>query len=497
MSEIKVNKISPRSGTTVTLGDSGDTFTIPSGATINNQGTATNFGATGSASWTTTVKTNSDSGFTAVAGEGYFLNTTAGTISVNLPAGTAGAVVAFKDYAGTFDTNPVTLVQNGSDKIGGSTVNATIATEGIGITLVFIDSTRGWLVTDDGLQSEAQTASFVAATGGNSVDTYGDFKIHPFTGPGTFCVSNAGNSEGSNTVDYLVVAGAGGGGMGGSAASLPSPDKRDGGGGGGAGGYRESSGAASGCYTRSPLGACVAALPVTATGYPVTVGGGGAGSSGNCNPGSNGGNSVFAGTTTITSTGGGGGGSKNNPGGAGSGPFSGNTGGSGGGATHRNSPASNSTTGGGAGNTPPVSPPQGNPGGNANNPWNNARGGGGGGAQGSGAPGCNSGDGGAGFTSCITASPVGYAGGGGAAGGPALGPAPATMADGGEGGVLQAPGTCRVANTFGAGDGAGGSETKTAGTDNRGSGGGGSNPASPGGANGGSGIVVIRYKFQN
>ena len=81
MSEVKVNKISPRSGTTVTLGDSGDTFTIPSGATINNQGTATNFGATGSASWTTTVKTNSDSGFTAVAGEGYFLNTTAGTIT--------------------------------------------------------------------------------------------------------------------------------------------------------------------------------------------------------------------------------------------------------------------------------------------------------------------------------------------------------------------------------------------------------------------------------
>ena len=57
MSEVKVNKISPRSGTTVTLGDSGDTFTIPSGATINNQGTATNFGATGSASWNTTVKT--------------------------------------------------------------------------------------------------------------------------------------------------------------------------------------------------------------------------------------------------------------------------------------------------------------------------------------------------------------------------------------------------------------------------------------------------------
>ena len=105
MSEVKVNKISPRSGTTVTLGDSGDTFTIPSGATINNQGTATNFGATGSASWTTTVKTNSDSGFTAVAGEGYFLDTSSGTISVNLPAGSAGAVVAFADYANNFGTN--------------------------------------------------------------------------------------------------------------------------------------------------------------------------------------------------------------------------------------------------------------------------------------------------------------------------------------------------------------------------------------------------------
>ena len=127
MSEVKVNKISPRSGTDVTLGDSGDTFTLPSGgtltvasgATINNQGTATNFGATGSASWTTTVKTST---FTAVAGEGYFVNTTGGVVSVNLPAGVAGAVVAIKDYAGTFDTNPVTLVQNGSDKIGGSQV---------------------------------------------------------------------------------------------------------------------------------------------------------------------------------------------------------------------------------------------------------------------------------------------------------------------------------------------------------------------------------------
>ena len=150
MSEVKVNKISPRSGTTVTLGDSGDTFTIPSGATINNQGTATNFGATGSASWNTTVNTGD---FTAVAGEGYFVNTTSGAVNVTLPAGTAGAVVGFSDYAQSFDTNALTLVQNGSDKIGGSTANSELTTEGIAVTLVFVDSTQGWLVTDSGLQS--------------------------------------------------------------------------------------------------------------------------------------------------------------------------------------------------------------------------------------------------------------------------------------------------------------------------------------------------------
>jgi hypothetical protein len=74
MSEIKVNKISPRTACgTTTLGDSGDTFTIPAGVTITNSGTAAGFGATGAASWDTTVKTT---GFTAVSGVGYFVNTT-------------------------------------------------------------------------------------------------------------------------------------------------------------------------------------------------------------------------------------------------------------------------------------------------------------------------------------------------------------------------------------------------------------------------------------
>jgi hypothetical protein len=45
MSLLKVNKVSPQSGTDFTLGDSGDTFTVPSGATLTVAGTFTQTGA--------------------------------------------------------------------------------------------------------------------------------------------------------------------------------------------------------------------------------------------------------------------------------------------------------------------------------------------------------------------------------------------------------------------------------------------------------------------
>ena len=468
MSEVKVNKISPRSGTTVTLGDSGDTFTIPSGATINNQGTATNFGATGSASWTTTVKTNSDSGFTAVAGEGYFLDTSSGTISVNLPAGTAGAVVAFKDYAGTFDTNNVTLVQNGSDKIGGSAVNSVLNEEGIAVTLVFIDSTQGWLVTDSGLQSEASGPQYIAATGGTVTTVCTNFKVHTFTSPGTFCVSAVGNPAGSNTISYMVVAGGGG-------VDTSNPGAI---GGGGAGGFREGK-SSQDTYTASPL-ACTAGanagLPVAVTAYPVTIGAGGTGGPTGCTgaatPGSN---SVFSGTTLITSAGGG----------KGRGPSSTtNDGGSGGGGSTVPGPTQ-SPPQIGSGNTPPVTPPQGNPGafGLLPTPGTYAGGGGGGAtAAGTAASPSQGGDGGAGATTNINGSPTAFAGGGGGASGreptaPSI-PAGAGGAGGGGAGGARAAGTAGTANT---GGGAGGT---------------GYGPGYNSGAAGGSGIVVIRYKFQ-
>ena len=96
----------------------------------------------GGTSWQA-VKTST---FTAVAGEGYFINTTGGAIEMDLPAGTLGDEVSFIDYAGTFDTNALTIDPNGSEKIYGSTDSLTVSVERAANTLVYTDGTQGWLL---------------------------------------------------------------------------------------------------------------------------------------------------------------------------------------------------------------------------------------------------------------------------------------------------------------------------------------------------------------
>jgi len=429
MSEVKVNKITPTAACgTVTLGDSGDTFSIPSGVTLDIQGSSS---GVLDIQWDTTAKT---SAFTAVAGNGYFVNTTSAAITVTLPASpSAGDFVAVKDYANTADTNNITIARNGSN-IQGTANDFTISTEGLSIALIYVDATQGWVSTGASKASDiSEQALFVTATGG-TITTCGDFKIHTFTGPGTFCVSSAGNAVGSNSVDYLVVAG-GGGAM------------RDRGGGGGAGGYRASG------FGPAPLQGT--ALPVSVTGYPITVGGGGNGNP--STPCRNGSDSIFS---TITSSGGG---------------YTQAAGGSGGGGRWLSC--------GGAGNTPPVSPPQGNPGGNSSPGAAAAGGGGGATAAGSPAPSNNNGGpGGAGAPNAITGTATTYAGGGGGGGYQGSGGS-GGAGGGGPGGPSQ--GTVGTAGTANTGGGAGG------GTTGCGSAG---DPADS--ANGGSGVVIIRYKFQ-
>jgi hypothetical protein len=442
--------ITQTNATTITLGFSGSTIAIASGAT------QTGFGRTGAVNWDTTPKTTT---VTAVSGVGYFVDTTTTTLTVNLPVGVAGDIVAISDYANTSATNKITIDPNGTDKINGLNQNAEITTNGASVTLIYIDSTRGWKDVNDATLNVTGINPFVVATGG-TILTCGDFKTHVFTGPGTFTVTSAGTPAGSNSVEYLVVAGGASGGKG------------DVGGAGGAGGYRQN-------YP-SPV---TAGLPVTAQAYPITVGAGGTAITSPNTNGNPGNNSIFS---TITSTSGGGGGGPNTGGGPVTGA-AGLPGGSGGGGAH-------GATGGagGTGNTPPTSPSQGNNGGNGSpgpGPAYGAGGGGGAGGVGSNGTSANGGAGGVGSTIATTVfGPTSPSYG-------TPGPAPGRYFAGGGGGGRDDGGTGGAGGSGGGGAGGSSNQNGVNGTANTGGGGGGTGDQSTSGG-GGSGIVVIRYKFQ-
>jgi len=277
-SKIKVdniNKVSDDSniinkcGTTITLGASGDSIALASGAS------QTGFGRTGTVDWQTgSIKTAT---FTAANGEGYFCNTAGGAFTMNLPAGSAGAIVSVQDYNNTFDTNALTVDANGSEKINGGSGGEPVElnTEGRGVTFVYIDATVGWRsVQDNDFTKKGITSTFVSATGGTII-TCGDFKTHVFTGPGTFCVAAASGPVAN--VDYVVVAGGGSGASG-------HNNNTTGAGGGGAGGFRVSNSV--GCVPAPTMSPLVNAtnIPVTVQGYGIVVGGGGTGGN---NPGPN------------------------------------------------------------------------------------------------------------------------------------------------------------------------------------------------------------------
>ena len=238
--------------------------------------------------WDTTAKT---SGFTAVSNTGYVCNTTSSAFTVTLPASpTAGDTIQLLDYAGTFDTNALTISPNGN-KIEGSTSSHTLNGEREGVRLVYIDSTQGWLATS-GINEGTDALSPI-----------------PYS------------------IDFLVIAGGGGGGW--------DQNNDVGAGGGGAGGYRNSYST----ETSGGGGSSEASLTFNVgTVYTITVGAGGAGNTGGGTYlGDNGVNSSISGTgiSTITSTGGGGGAGA-------SGGAAGAAGGSGGGS--RNSGAAGAGT---------------------------------------------------------------------------------------------------------------------------------------------------------
>ena len=234
MSKIEVNEIDKQSGSTLTVGGPGTAVTLGSGAT------QTGFGRTGTVNWCTTAKT---APFTSVSGNGYFINTSSGAVTVTLPSSpSAGDIVAVNDLNGTADCNAITLGRN-SSKINGACSDVKITSERQATTVIYSGATQGWVaINDANAANPALTVEY--------------------------------------NVRYLVVAGGGSGG-GGTAN-----------GGGGAGGYRT---------------VCSANFAVLQGGsFPIQVGGGGtaAAPGPTDNRGNQGTPSIFS---TITSAGGGGG----------------------------------------------------------------------------------------------------------------------------------------------------------------------------------------------
>jgi len=209
----------------------------------------------GGTSWQSSIVTGTT--LSAVAGNGYWIDTTSNACTVTLPASASvGDTIELVDYARNWGTNNVTINQNSLNFQGYSSPNPVYDVDGQSVRIVYSGATQGWIPTSD--------------------DDVTDEVPQPIT------------------ADFLVIAGGGGGGF-------------DDGGGGGAGGYRnsystESSGGGGSSETALELQAGET--------YTITVGAGGSGVT--SDRGGTGGNSSISGTgiTTITSAGGGGGGGR-------------------------------------------------------------------------------------------------------------------------------------------------------------------------------------------
>jgi hypothetical protein len=358
------NNIINENANTITIGKSGDTVQVAAGATLEGAGLA----------WQSDVKT---SAFTAVAGEGYWINTTSAAVTMTLPASASvGDTIEFSDYARTWATNNVTINTNSLNYQGSTSPNPVYDVNGQSVRIVYSGATQGWIPTsDDDVTLETPqnySAEYLLVAGGGGggqansgggaagglLTNYGGTAITLSPGE-TYTVTVGGGgaqrttagqgNDGTDSVlsgtgiSTVTAIGGGGGGRGGSA---PASTGRDGGSGGGSG-YIGTGG--SGTVGQGNDGG---SSNSTAPQYG-SSGGGGAGAvggSGSNNAGGNGGNGSSNSITgsAITYAGGGGGSADATDG-------SGGTGGSGGGgdgnagATGEN--GTNGLGGGGGGNS--------------------------------------------------------------------------------------------------------------------------------------------------
>jgi hypothetical protein len=210
----------------------------------------------GGIQWQSSIVTGST--LTAVAGNGYWIDTTSNTCTITLPASaSAGDQIIFTDYARKWGTNKIIIDSNGLNYQGDpDTSTVEYNTNGQTVNIVYSGATKGWIPVSDDDVTDAPL-------------------VPPYS------------------AEYLIVAGGGSGG-------------KNNAGGGGAGGYLTN-------YSVSTI---------TLTGgevYTVTVGAGGASQTTSSTNGNAGSNSVLSGTgiATITAIGGGAGGTGTSQGGSG------------------------------------------------------------------------------------------------------------------------------------------------------------------------------------
>ena len=368
------NNIINENANTITIGASGDTISIPSGATLANNGTATGFAAI---DWQSTVVTGAT--HTASANQGIWINTTSNACNLTLPSSpSVGDQLIFSDFARTWSTNAVTLTLNGSKYQGNTTPVPVYDTQGETVHIVYSGSTQGWIPINDGAVAletpQIVDIEYLAVAGGGSggrgnsggggagglLTNFGGTALSINTttvmtvtvGAGGAAISGAsgaGNQGANSTISgpgfsTVTAIGGGAGGRGNSIAPAPGVPGGNGGSGGGSG-YGGSGGSGT-----SPQGNDGGSNnPVTGGPKYGGSGGGGAGANGGNGAGSGGGNGGNGSANSITGSSvtyaGGGGGSVDNPGGGGSG----GSGGGGAGSYDVQGPGTDGLGGGGGG----------------------------------------------------------------------------------------------------------------------------------------------------
>jgi len=154
------NIISQTNATTLTLGYSGQTIAVASGATLLG----------GGITWTSNVVT---SALTVAVNTGYFVNTSSNAITVTLPASASvGNTIILSDFYRTWATNALTLNQNSLKFQGFTSPNPVYNTAGQTVQLVYSGSTQGWIpISDDDVTDETPqtyTADFLVIAGGGA-----------------------------------------------------------------------------------------------------------------------------------------------------------------------------------------------------------------------------------------------------------------------------------------------------------------------------------------